>query len=242
MNYKFVLGVGRSGTSLLGRLVSLSSSNIRYLIEPIPSPNIIHRYNRAEPWAVLPYPEEILNLTSLIAALSTPDDHNLLIKEVHALLAFPMALDAFEHKTVVITRDVTRVVDSYLFGHGNDRTYLVDECQYLNLHTDDREIFRLAATIARINQTLIKWANSQDEVTHITFEKLCADPVAEMINLYKYLKLSYDQETIREITSITQTTSLPGYYDTQKNSLKILGQEYKYLDKKTITELKEFLT
>lgn len=157
MKYRFVLGIGRSGTTLLGKLIALTNSKLRYVIEPLPRLTTLPTNNYNEPWTVLPRPDsdEVNSLRETIVKLSKtseiirpdllketverddPAFDFLLIKEVHGLLAFPFALDTLDYKAVVITRDVTRIIDSTLHNHPHVR-YLIDEYQFIKNYMTDK--------------------------------------------------------------------------------------------------------
>lgn len=153
MKYRFVLGVGRSGTTFLSRLMALSNSPMKYIVEPLPRVKRLLDTEYTEPWTVLPLPDspEVINARNIILGLSSrsneliredvldrtvvrddPYFEFMLIKEVHGLLAFPLILSGVDYKAVVIVRRVERVLDSYFHGHTKQqRKYLIDEYDYI---------------------------------------------------------------------------------------------------------------
>lgn len=296
MSYRFILGVGRGGTTLLGRLMALSKSKMRFVIEPLPRVKKILSNKFAEPWFVPPIENsaEAGHMREILLQLSMSEniireeikaetiernDENyeyLLIKEVHALLAFPLLLSEFDFKAVVITRDITRVLDSFFSGHlKHQRKYLVDDYRFMHSYIKSgketrhvellektisemhpniinylrrpifltNEVFRMASIVAIINKYLKTWAQANNQmVTHVSFEELCLNPVTETERLFKCLDLQYDDTVLDKVLAMTRNGSDTGYYDTRKNGLDILGQEYKYFDTRLLNKLKTFLS
>lgn len=153
MKYRFILGVGRGGTTLLGRMMAYSTSRLRFVVEPLPRLRTLPENRYVEPWSVLPSADDLDHAEKVLASHThdaqvirdplrdetverdDPQAEILLIKEVHGLLAFPVLSRRFDSKTVVITRDVERILDSYFSGHRPEqRTYLVDEYRFLRDH------------------------------------------------------------------------------------------------------------
>jgi len=157
MEYRFVLGIGRSGTTFLGRLMALSSSSKKFLVEPLyglknmPSPDLFDK--------AFINPEdrsEVDTLTDIIKTFRTRDSgikkeelfrieidngdaEILLVKEVHSLLALPLAVKPLSCRSVVIVRDTSRVLDSYLVGHTPaQRRYLKEEYNFLKKYIKHR--------------------------------------------------------------------------------------------------------
>lgn len=290
MNYRFVLGIGRSGTTLLGKLVALTNSKVRSVIEPLPRLKSVPVNGYNEPWTVLPYPgsDEVNTLRETIVKLSKttemirtdliketveiddPAFDFLLIKEVHGLLAFPFALDTLDYKAVVITRDITKTVDSILFNHPNYK-YLLDEYDFIRsclrspamdvpqmlgetIKTIPPKVVRhivhnvfesdliLGQTCINslINNYLRAWAISQpNQVRHIEYETLCINPEDEMKKIFEFLEFSFDASTMQKVYSMTHSGSDKGPYDTNKDSLQILNQDYKFLEKHDLKNIQD---
>lgn len=153
----FILGVGRSGTTWLGDLVSLTKSPIKYLDEPFPKlkKDILLKsfpFKYKVPW-FLPFDCTNQQLSEFLKVLSKFQDSNdvfrgnflnhtlkkddesfsnLLIKDVHQLGVYPRALANMPNtRIVIITRDTKRVVDSLFNTFGMDNNYLMSEYDYL---------------------------------------------------------------------------------------------------------------
>lgn len=153
----FVLGIGRSGTSWLTEMLSLSATPHRSIGEPF---SRLYEYpfvNKSPyiPWWIPPNNPDSREMQwgrSVLAELKTdyriirPDlivntvressttnasPNVVIIKEVHNLLSFPSLLHSFPCDNVVlVTRDPARVVDSMFSGHPNHhRRYLQEEIQ-----------------------------------------------------------------------------------------------------------------
>lgn len=293
MKYRFVLGVGRSGTTLLGRLMALSTSPMKFISEPFPGIERRGNPKCVDPSFIMPIPnsEEVKSARNNIVALSKNEDvlkkelsgkrversdNNpdfLLIKEVHTLLAFPMILSGLDYKAVVVTRDTTRVIDSYFHGHTKkQRIYLIEEFQYIKDYVRGRtrnfscdilndalqsislklikhikrpswmtsELSRQVLVTEIINHFLTAWARTDERVMYVAFEDLCSTPLEVCKKLYDFLDLGYDETTISDIEKITKGKST-AYYDTDKDSGKILKQEYKYLSEKDLTGIKKLI-
>ncbi len=295
MKYRFILGVGRSGTTLVARLMALSTSRMRLVVEPFPRVKDLPTNDYLEPWSVRPGPHDskeierargVISRLSMSAAIIRESIRNetierddeafdfLLIKEVHGLLAFPSIVSNLEFKAVVVTREVPRVLDSFLAGHQKAlRKYLVDDFRFVRDYLKQRrfqqnplleaavrgsgtrlinyvrrpkwlteETLRLASVIALINTLLVNWAISESyHVQHVTFERLCLHPVEECERLYRFLDLEYDNAVLEQVLSITRKGNETGYYDTNKDSIRVLNQDFKCLSRRDISRLGHLL-
>ena len=147
--YRFILGAGRSGTTFLGRVVSCTSSKIKYIPEIFPGIKTFQNLRYKDPNFINPFDTSRIDLACEILenAFSSNDilrinqkqrverDDGfidfLLIKEVHCLLAFPSITEKLRAKTVVITRNPLKILDSYFVGHNKKkRIYLLEEYEF----------------------------------------------------------------------------------------------------------------
>lgn len=276
MKHAFVLGIGRSGTTLLGRLTALSPTPMRFISEAITcldepiSPdkvdtNFIGPTDRERITKVretFPCMEKQLNIfkpkmRSMIER-DDPDAQYLLIKEVHALLAFPQILADVDCRVVVITRETSRVLDSYLVLKDNFR-YLVEEYRFLADYASGRiaeqfplldaalkrvspavvrylkrptwmttRLRRIACTMEVIRHFLLAWAEQDERVIAVQHDELSLEPVAAMERVFAHLDLDYDGQAENQILQMTTGESIE-YYATDKNSRMILTQPYRIL-------------
>lgn len=286
MKYRFVLGIGRSGTTLLGRIVAFSATPMRFASEPFHGLKVHASPERPDTNCVLPgEADRVTFLRDSIVRLGEGlegfradrlmkverDDAGadvLLIKEVHSLLAFPEIVRGLDHRTAVITRDTTRVLDSYLIRYkaGNDK-YLVGEHSYLARYLGGRDAapnplldaalsgvsrgvkaylkrpkwltsvpMRAACTMEVIRHFLTAWAGSDDAVIHVPYEELCLDPIGGMKGIYDFFDLAGNEETVRRIRETTSGESTE-YYATDKDSRKVLTQDYRMLKERQVAAL-----
>jgi hypothetical protein len=278
MKYRFVLGIGRSGTTLLGRIAGSAATPMRFISEPFHGLKVQVSPERLDTNCALPgeaariafLRDAILGLGENLDGIRDDrrvkierDDAGadvLLIKEVHSLLAFPEIVRGMNHRTVVITRDTARVLDSYLVRYkgGNDK-YLVQEhaylAQYLGGHGVSlvplldkalREVpgsvksylrrprwmtsvsLRTASTMEVIRHFLAAWAKADESVIRVVYEDLCVDPPGEMKEIYDFLGLESTDESVRKVSQMTTGNSTE-YYATDKDSRKVLAQDYRVL-------------
>lgn len=144
MALRLVLGVGRSGTTLLGRIMASTSTPARFVNELCPgigdridSPRFMVAPGDARSQA------RVREALGLLLAGGTPFDeaqaHRIerddpgaevvIVTDVHSLLSWPEILAGVaDWRAVVITRDTLRALDSYLHGHRPpQRRYLTEE-------------------------------------------------------------------------------------------------------------------
>ncbi len=148
MRYRFAFGLGRSGTTLLGRLLALTSSPTRFVSELCPGiadriPNPVFMVEPGDAPTIESVRNAVIDLGAGKSPFSEeqafrierndPDADVLLIKEIHSLLAYREIVAGLEDwKAVVILRDVSRTLDSYFFGHSPAvRRYLVEEYKFI---------------------------------------------------------------------------------------------------------------
>jgi hypothetical protein len=141
MRYVFAFGVGRSGTTLLGRVLATTPTPARFAAElcpgvpeRIPGPHFMVDPDDAA--TVQRVREAIVELGAGKCPFAPDqayrlerddaDAEVLIIKDVHSLLAYPQILSGLDSwRAVVITRDTIRALDSYFHGHRPDqRQYL----------------------------------------------------------------------------------------------------------------------
>jgi hypothetical protein len=272
----FILGIGRSGTTLLGRLVALSPTPMRFISEPItclkepisPDRVDVNFISPAEQERVakirgilLRMEKEVEMFKSQMLARIERDDpvgRYLLIKEVHALLAFPQILKDLDCRVAVITRDTSRVLDSYLLVEGNFK-YLVEEYKFLKEYVAGRiaqrspvidaalekvspavvrylrrptwitsRLRRTACTMEVIRHFLLAWAEQDDRVVAVQYKDVCLEPVSEMQRVLAFLGLACDARAESQILKMTSGESTE-YYATDKDSRKVLTQAYRKL-------------
>lgn len=271
-----VLGIGRSGTTLLGRLVALSPTPMRFISEPItclkepisPDRVDVNFISPTEQERVAKIREILLSMEKEVEMFKSemhtrierddPDGRYLLIKEVHALLAFPQILKDLDCRVAVITRDTSRVLDSYLFLEDNFK-YLVEEYRFLKEYVAGRtsqqssvidvalervssavvcylkrptwvtsRLRRIACTMEVIRHFLLAWAEQDERVVAVRYEDVCLEPVSEMQRVFAFLGLACDAQAKGRILKMTSGESTE-YYATNKNSRKVLNQAYRKL-------------
>lgn len=278
--YLFILGVGRSGTTFLGRAVALTSSRIKFISEIFPGVKTIQDRKHKDPNFAHPFDSD--RIEDLCGAIrqscqdnslimpselklrvqrdDTDKDH-LVVKEVHALLAFPEVARKLNARTVIITRETLRVIDSYFRGP-KPRIYMEEEYRFLRKylrdqseHPDDlldtsiaacppavieyirrpflltRELVRQTCITEFLRIYLLQWVTRDTKTMHITHSELSMAPVETMRRVFDFLNLQYDGNTVNGIKAMTSGKET-GYYETQKNSRQIAEQPYKYLTEK----------
>ena len=213
-----IVGLGRSGTTLLSRLIALTTTPCRFISEPFPGLSDALSPDKVDPSFVDPNnPNELHKLDKVITALggdNPPLSENqlfriernevsakaLLIKEVHALLTLPLLESIDNYKAVVITRDITRVADSYFFGHEkNIRKYLIEESRFLKGYingSQEHHLDLLDEALKKVNDEVIRYIKRP---SLFSSEILRWSAVALVIN--EYLKAwSDNSEKIHHVT------------------------------------------
>lgn len=205
---RLVLGVGRSGTNWMSRVLSQSSTPLRFLNEPLfhlrpklpGSPSSDH--------TAFAYASECQPIEPLIDAyryLSSPqqksivrcerdDDHAqlALIKEVHSLLALPALLRQADIRAVLVVRDPVYVTDSIFDAQGLETLYLKNEARYLNDEALCRRLGlpkRFHKELARLDPTRRSDLVLRTALSVAVIQRLM-DSLAEQDNIYL---VSYEQ-------------------------------------------------
>jgi len=282
--YIFILGVGRSGTSFLGELVSTTTSPIRFISEPFPGIPTLKNSQYLDSSFIRPDDKKRIESTCQTIKKLTDSDsliedpsfrikrneenaNTLVIKEVHGLLAFPAIHKALNAKTIVITRNTLKSIDSHFSGPQKKRTYLIEEYNYIrkllkkkqqsrNVYLDntiDHLSPRCAAyfkrpklfttTVARqacITELLRQYLIAWTEKGKSTLHVTYEDLCLKPIEHSKRILNFMDlANNEKTISDIKKLTtdSNKGYYATNKISKEILEREYRFLSSKDIQKL-----
>lgn len=145
---RLVLGVGRSGTSWVGRVLAHSETPLRYVHEPLfhvrPALSLargrdhvaigytqslppVHRLKTTyRALSARSWPPDLLRAPELLAR-NDQDWQVCLVKEVHALLATAPLLASLDVPCVILLRDPVYVLDSLLLAQGLRTPYLSQE-------------------------------------------------------------------------------------------------------------------
>lgn len=201
----FVLGIGRSGTTMLARLLALSTTPMRYISEPFYGLANQVSPNRIDTAFVAPREENrIKKLRDAISQMINDknifkpsklfkierDDNNatcLLVKEVHALFAFPEILNDIDCRIIIITRDTSRVLDSYLMSYkqGNYR-YLAEEYLYLTKYVRgsiNPPYTLIDAALEKVSPFLVDYLHRPKLLTSIVRRTVCTMEVTRQFLL-----------------------------------------------------------
>jgi hypothetical protein len=153
-NFRFIFGVGRSGTSWLAKVLAKTDTPIRYFHEILfhispkiplsenydhtsinytPDINMEHILARKYIETLLKDKDWSKTLSKLSPVVRNDKDFNFVLhKEVHALLATEGLIKLFNCPVILITRNPIKVIDSLLFAQGYDTIYLVNEVRYVS--------------------------------------------------------------------------------------------------------------
>jgi hypothetical protein len=192
MRYRFAFGLGRSGTTLLGRLLALTSSPTRFVSELCPGipdriPNPVFMVDPKDAATTarvrdtivelglgkLPFSEE----QAYRIERNEPDAEILLIKDIHSLLAYPAIVAGLEDwRAVVILRETTRTLDSYFFGHSpKRRRYLVEEYKFIaNYLSQVRDDALIGPSLATLRPTVARYFRRPHMFTSELFRQAAA--------------------------------------------------------------------
>jgi len=286
MKYRFALGLGRSGTTFLGRLLSLTTTPIKFINEPIPGLD-----NQVLQWPFFVDPRDhglIGTVRKQITMLGESneiirkeceykierDDSDLfalLAKDVHNLLTYPEYLSNLDYKVVVITRNTTRVLDSYMvkYNSGN-KEYLVGETKYISsvLRSGASTSILLEKAISRTSP-LVKtylsrplWLTQNPYRIAATMEVLRNYLISWAELDDRVIHVSHEDlcdspiDTTRKLydflgmtfddsvlSGIVEMTTgnSDEYYSTTKDSKKILEQKYRYLSDKQLRKVRRLI-
>lgn len=288
MKFRFVLGIGRSGTTMLGRIVAFSGSPMRFLSEPFYGLKEQASPERIDTSSVMPDEAERVGfLRDRIVRLGETldlfrDDRRfkierddagaeaLLVKEVHALLAFPEIVRPLEHRTVVITRDTARALDSYVSRIDQKRRrYLFDEGEYLAACVRGRRPAHplVARALETAPQNVRRYLARPRWTTSALFRR-----VATMVVIRDFLRAWAESDPNvlhvrfedlcldpvgngkrvfdalglafddKTVAAITEMTSgsSDAYYATDKDSRKVLAQPFKALSPGRVAAVRRF--
>ena len=149
---RLILGIGRSGTTWIGRMLATSMTPLRYFEEPlhhiIPALSFTNGYNHTAIrfWKALSDSHRLVLSYKLFALPNYDwsklgiqpflkrDDKNFnfcLVKEVHSLLATEALLDKFQVPTIIVIRDPVHIVDSLFNAQSLSTLYLTDEVKMI---------------------------------------------------------------------------------------------------------------
>ena len=153
-NLLIILGIGRSGTTWISKIISQTEEPIRSIQEPIYDLGIkLHPHNDQ---TSIPYSDkksakliekiyQACTLSKNTLKKMYPKEHiyknkifkndkgfkNTLIKEVHCLLATENIIKSINKPMVLITRNIERTIDSQLVFSGYYRPVLINEFEFI---------------------------------------------------------------------------------------------------------------
>ena len=87
-----------------------------------------------------------------------------------------------------------------------------------------------------IKRALEKWALADSRAIHVTHENLCEDPILNMQSIYDHCELEFDDNVAKEIKGMTEGND-SGFFDTSKNSKKMLTKPFVELDSKILKKI-----
>jgi Sulfotransferase domain len=240
ISYRFVLGVGRSGTTFLSRLAGLTSTPVKIMTEPLVG--VKGKREKGKVDASYCDPNNKKEIASFVEAIKSlhadncfsenitkrieRDDKNsnvLLLKEVHSLLAFPMYAKELNAKSIVIVRDTSRVVDSYFYGHKkNKRTYLIEEYNFVKNYLNNKypEPFALLDTaLANTHPRILRYLHRPRFAVKELIRHIC---ITEIISNFLTAWSNEDENVIRvEFEKLCQSP-----VGEMKTIFDFLGLEY----------------
>ena len=174
MRFVFVLGVGRSGTTLLSRLLAYTRTPARFVTELCPGipdriPNPVFMVEPEDGATIGRVRDALFELAAGKLRFAPDqawrlerndaDAQVVMVKDVHSLLAWPSIVEGLpDWRAVVISRETSRVLDSQRRKRGN-RAYLAEDYAWLARSIDaeprDPRIDRVASALpARLTDYL----------------------------------------------------------------------------------------
>jgi hypothetical protein len=87
-----------------------------------------------------------------------------------------------------------------------------------------------------MKRALEKWAQTDSRIFHVTHENLCKNAIEHVQSIYNHCELSFDEELAKEIKEMTEGND-SGFFDTSKNSMKMLTKPFSELDGKILKKI-----
>ena len=217
-----IFGMSRSGTSMLGKFLSLGKSSI-YMHEPETELMKEHfgtdrHYTQQKFWDFVhsEVPTELkvhtLVCISLFAVLKAPlFSKAIVIKPISFVEVIDESSEALTNANIIyICRHPAGRSESILRQLQHDQG--IDEISLDALEQISQDWGRTNSTIKELHKKNPKWQ-------WVFFEKLTSDPVNEFKKLYKQLGLPWNEAIAKEIEEST-TGMDGGYYNIQRDSRK----------------------
>lgn len=238
---RLILGIGRSGTTWTGKVLSTTTTPIRFFEEPLyyikprfPSlwfnkhdhtavnyiKTISANHYLYRTYKYLTTPKYSWKLLGVNESLKRNDIQSkfCLIKEVHSLLATETLLKKIDTKTIIITRDPIYIADSLFNAQKISTKYLVDETKMIKKNKPFLGYVLGKENLKKILKTfkIIKIIKNKRE--KIIFEKILTITI-----LTKYLqKISHDSKKTYLI-SYEKLCQNPEKYFSEMSSYLSLG-------------------
>ncbi len=217
-----IFGMSRSGTSMLGKFLSLGKSSI-YMHEPETELMKEHfgtdrHYTQQKFWdfvhAKVPTELKVHTLVciSLFAVLKAPlFSKAIVIKPISFVEVIGESSEALTNANIIyICRHPAGRSESILRQLQHDQG--IDEISLDALEQISQDWGRTNSTIKELHKKNPKWQ-------WVFFEKLTGDPVNEFKKLYNHLGLPWNETIAKEIEEST-TGMDGGYYNIQRDSRK----------------------
>lgn len=187
-DFRFVLGVGRSGTSWITTVLAQSPTPMRVLLEPINSLSPKYKKNfdtnalsfndldsiiHAKICERLSLPQ-LTSKTLQVKTRRVPKNdksfEKIIIKEVHGLLATQFLLDYFKIPMIALIRNPYYIVDSQIFYLGLNQPGLKNEYRYIQQPSFIERFFneKSGEIVAEFN----KIKEEKNVRTRLTLERL----------------------------------------------------------------------
>ena len=215
-----VFGLSRSGTTMLGRFLSLPPA-CAYIHEP-DTELMKFRFgqdrlgDQAGFWKFV-YSEgqkafrvHGLVCVTLMAALDAPRDIEMIcIKPISLTDVMPQVSAALPRADVLyICRHPAGRSDSIVRQRKHDQSIETTALEYFE---------KLGQAWGRTNRQVLDWSQQHPDWRWVSFEKLVGDPVTEFRRLYEQLGLAWDESIQREIEQKT-TGGDGGFYEVQRDA------------------------